>query len=129
MPPPRMCHLPESFIIPLQACLKGSTSLPDSSGESCGIGDALKAGLSSITGSNKPESNDDDDTVGSRYAAAIRENILASGDVCSRAIMMGSILGLVGDGSPESFLQQFHVPQAEQVKAAAATIATKHEGK
>ena len=60
---------------------------------------------------------------GSSYASAVRENILASGDICSRAIMIGSILGLVGAGCPESFSSKLDATHAARVRAASEAIA------
>ena len=89
----RSCHLPESFIIPLQACLQATATTSSSS-----------------------DNND-------AYVTAIRNNILASGDVCSRSIMMGAILGLAYGGCPESFATRFESTQKERVSAAAEAIA------
>ena len=89
----RSCHLPESFIIPLQAALAVADDDGDINGD------------------------------GSSYASAVRENILASGDICSRAIMIGSILGLIGAGCPESFSSKLDATHAARVRAASEAIA------
>ena len=89
----RSCHLPESFIIPLQACLQATATTSSSS-----------------------DNND-------AYVTAIRNNILASGDVCSRSIMMGAILGLAYGGCPDSFATRFESGQKERITAAAEAIA------
>jgi hypothetical protein len=89
----RSCHLPESFIIPLQACLNAAAAAV--------------------------EKGDDVDI----YASAIRENILASGDTCSRSIMMGAILAVANGGCPASFSVKMDKAQAKKIIAAAQAIA------
>jgi len=101
----RSCHLPEAFVIPLQACLKASNS-----GGGCRI-------WARLTGDKNDEP---------KYAVAVRENILAAGDVCSRAILIGAILGAADGGCPASWASQFDGSQKARVEAAAAAIAAGH---
>jgi len=90
----RSCQLPESFILPLQACLQVS-----------------------------------DSGAGPRYARGVRNNILVAGDVCSRAILIGAILGAaqIDGGCPASWASQFDPEQKARVEAAAAAIAAGHK--
>eukprot|EP00339_Tiarina_fusa_P026929 CAMPEP_0117031276 /NCGR_PEP_ID=MMETSP0472-20121206/22502_1 /TAXON_ID=693140 ORGANISM="Tiarina fusus, Strain LIS" /NCGR_SAMPLE_ID=MMETSP0472 /ASSEMBLY_ACC=CAM_ASM_000603 /LENGTH=340 /DNA_ID=CAMNT_0004739575 /DNA_START=149 /DNA_END=1171 /DNA_ORIENTATION=- len=52
------------------------------------------------------------------YVKAIRANILAGGDTCCRAILMGAILGAAAGSVPQSFVDKFPKDTMEKVEKA-----------
>ncbi|CAB9498085.1 ADP-ribosylglycohydrolase [Seminavis robusta] len=58
-----------------------------------------------------------------QFTSVIRENILAAGDTCSRAILMGAILGAAYGPPPVEWWQQLYPVLSGQVEEAAYTIA------
>ena len=61
--------------------------------------------------------------IRSAFAPALRENILASGDTCSRAIFVGAVLGAAGVGSEEGALWQDAIPSEWNAKLDPSTNA------
>jgi len=59
----------------------------------------------------------------SAFATALRENILASGDTCSRAVFVGAILSAAGVGSDEGSKWEDAIPSDWNAKLHPSTIA------
>jgi hypothetical protein len=56
------------------------------------------------------------------YIKAIRANILAGGDTCCRAILIGAVMAAAAGSVPESFVEKFPKETMDQVDAAIAGI-------
>ena len=68
-------------------------------------------------------------TVDSSYfAQALRENILASGDTCSRSVFLGAVLGAAAGSLPGDWVAQMDTETKAKMDALAQTIASLHDG-
>jgi hypothetical protein len=56
------------------------------------------------------------------YIKAVRANILAGGDTCARAILIGAILAAAAGSVPDSFVEKFPKETMEKVDKAIAGI-------
>jgi len=56
------------------------------------------------------------------YIKAVRENILAGGDTCVRAILIGAVMGAAAGSVPDSFIQKFPKETMEKVDKSIAAI-------
>lgn len=76
--------------------MKGKEDSPfyDLAGRSC----ALPGSFIAPSYLTQQKSND--------YVSAIRQNILGAGDTCSRAILLGGLLGALGNGPPDSWIEK-----------------------
>ena len=57
------------------------------------------------------------------YATALRANILAAGDTCSRAVFVGSVLAAANQGVPEDWVAKMDKETLKRIDAAAEKIA------
>jgi len=67
------------------------------------------------------------DSSTDRYVDAIRANILASGDTCSRAVFLGAVLAASAGGPPEAWVGKL-TSGLERIGAAADAIIGHHAG-
>jgi hypothetical protein len=58
----------------------------------------------------------------SAYEVALRENILASGDTCSRAVFLGSVFAAANDYVPSDWSSKVDEETMQRINAAIETI-------
>lgn len=62
------------------------------------------------------------------YEMALRENILAAGDTCSRAVFVGAVFAAIAESVPENWSARMHGATYAKVDVAAMAIAEKASG-
>ena len=67
--------------------------------------------------------DDDDNNKNDAYVTAIRQNILGAGDTCSRAILLGAILGALGKEPPQSWIDQVDKATMQQIDSLVEQLA------
>ena len=59
------------------------------------------------------------------YESALRQNILGSGDTCGRCIWLGSVMSVVNNGVPESWLSNMHPDTMKQIDSVVDKLVSK----
>ena len=145
------CHMPGALIVSLEALYKATISEEQEkvkkASAAAALGKKAKAkkvsstlthaykgyayyvkaliGTQSLTSSNKKQSDADDQRSKENtfLVSAVRENILAAGDTCSRAILIAAVLGAAYGEPPAVWWEKVHPVLAAEVEDAAYKIA------
>jgi hypothetical protein len=89
----RTCHMPAAFIVPIYQLTKVAAAVPEGG----------------VVGEDA-------------YIQAVRENIFAAGDTCSRMVFTGSVLAASIGSVPQSFVDRMHADTWAKVRDASAKI-------
>ena len=139
----RSCHMPGALILTLQALyraaqLETSSASSSSTASSSTISTKPTSSLThlhrgydyyvkALLSGFKAGANNDPKTSSAgeneQLIAAVRDNIMAAGDTCSRAIFMGAILGAAYGEPPQMWWHQMNETLAKKVSEASDIIA------
>jgi hypothetical protein len=136
----RSCHMPGALILSLHAIYRAAKL--EASNQVIGSSNKkqtkTKKPTSSLThlhkgyhyyvkallGTHRDDETKTDDSPASEYiVSAVRDNILAAGDTCSRAIYMAAVLGAAYGDAPRTWWDQLDPNLAQGVETASQIIA------